>query len=134
VAPQQSGKRARGAEAQDPDCDVRRSAELFERDAKEERSEEPGAKADSGIEPNRCPSQPRGSNGEHARSEIGKVSLHDEADHHGQCERGDVNRRSVKSAGAAFSGHLTLSVRGRRHGSAPAGFTEGFEPRQNRRG
>ena len=36
-----------GAEAEDPCGEVRRPAELIERDSEQERSEEPGAKADA---------------------------------------------------------------------------------------
>ena len=41
------------AEAHNPSGDVRRPAELIERDTEQERAEEPGAKADAGIEPDR---------------------------------------------------------------------------------
>src|SRR2546423_11330221 len=74
-----------GAEAQRPGAEWRRPAELIERDAEQKRSQEPGAKANAGIEPDRCASVPRGGNGEHAGSEIGKVALHDEAGNHGKC-------------------------------------------------
>jgi hypothetical protein len=73
-----------GAEAQRPGGELRRPAELVKRDAEQERPEEPRAKADAGIEPDRCPSVPRGGNGEHAGSEIRKVALHDETDSHGK--------------------------------------------------
>ena len=72
--------------------ELRRPAELVERDAEQKCPEEPGAKADAGIEPDRCPSVPRGGNGEHARSEIGKVALHDEAGNHGKRKHGDVGQ------------------------------------------
>ena len=57
---------------------------MIERDAEEKCSEEPAAKADTGIQPDRCSSVPRGGDGEDTRSEIGEISLHDEADDHGQ--------------------------------------------------
>src|SRR5438045_4664434 len=51
-----------GAEAHDPGSQVRSPAELVERDAEQQRSEESRPKADAGIEPDRCPSVPRGGN------------------------------------------------------------------------
>jgi hypothetical protein len=74
----QTGESA-GAEAQRPGTELRRPAELIERDAEQKCSEEPSAKTDARIESDRCSSVPLGGNGEHARSEIGKVALHDEA-------------------------------------------------------
>ena len=44
-----------GAEADDPGGQLRYPAELIERDAKQERAEECGAKADAGIQPDRRP-------------------------------------------------------------------------------
>src|SRR5262249_61374874 len=43
-----------GSEAQNPGSDLRGTAELVERDAEQQRSEEAGAKADAGIQPDRC--------------------------------------------------------------------------------
>src|SRR6266481_4842169 len=73
-----------GAEAQYPGAELRCAAELIERDAEQECPEEPAAKADAGIEPDRCSSVPRGGNGEDTRSEIGEVALYDEAGDQGQ--------------------------------------------------
>jgi len=70
---------AAGAEAQYPRCELRCPAEFIERDAEEERPEEPGGKAEAGIHPYCCTSVPRDGDGEHTRSKIGEVSLHDEA-------------------------------------------------------
>jgi hypothetical protein len=47
-----------GAKAQRPGRELRRPAELVQRDAEEKRSEETGAKADAGIEPDRCGRKP----------------------------------------------------------------------------
>jgi hypothetical protein len=63
---------------------VQGPAELIERDAEQKRAEEPGAKADAGIEPDRCPSVSRGGHGEYARREIRKISLHNGAGNDGQ--------------------------------------------------
>src|ERR1700730_11470174 len=62
-----------GAEAQRPGGELRCPAELIERDAEQECPEEPAAKADAGIQPDRCSSVPRGGNGEYTRSEIEKL-------------------------------------------------------------
>ena len=85
----QAGEPA-GSEAQRPGREPRSPAELVERDAEQKCPEEPGTKAYAGIEPNCCPPVPRGGDGEHARGEIGKVALHDEAGNHGECKHGDV--------------------------------------------
>jgi hypothetical protein len=50
----QTGESA-GAEAQHPGGGLRSPAKLVERDAEQECAEEAGAKADAGIEPDRCP-------------------------------------------------------------------------------
>jgi len=50
-----------GAEAQYPGAELRCPAELIERDAEKKCSEEPAAKADAGIETDRCSSVPRSS-------------------------------------------------------------------------
>src|SRR5262252_6612630 len=67
-SPNHAGKAA-GAEAKDPGEEARRATELIEGDAEQQGSEEPRAKADAGIEPDRCPSLPRGGNSEYARGE-----------------------------------------------------------------
>src|SRR6516165_7834547 len=54
---------AAGAEAEDPGGELRCPAELIERDAEQERSEESCTKADAGIEPDCCSSMPRGGDG-----------------------------------------------------------------------
>ena len=71
-----------GTEAHNPGGKLRCPPELVERDAEQEGPEEPSRKADAGIEPDRCPSVPRSGNGEHARGEIRKITLHDEAGSH----------------------------------------------------
>jgi hypothetical protein len=56
----------------------------IERDAEEERPEEPGGKADAGIHPYCCASVLRDGDAEHTRSQIGVVPPHDEAGDQGQ--------------------------------------------------
>jgi hypothetical protein len=88
--------------AQYPRDDLRGTAKLVERDAEQECAEEAGAKADAGIEPDRCASVSRGGNGEHTRGEIGKVALHDEAGNHGNAEHRDIGqhrREAEQTAG-----------------------------------
>jgi hypothetical protein len=88
--PDISGQENRGgsagqtSEPKHPGAELRCPAELIERDAEQECPEEPAAKADAGIHPDRCSSVPRGGNGEDTRSEIGEVALYDEAGDHGQ--------------------------------------------------
>src|SRR4051794_4031796 len=79
----QTGEPA-AAEAQHPGRELRRPAELIERDAEQKRTQESRAKADARIDPDRCPSETWGGNREHARSEVRKVALHDEAGNHGK--------------------------------------------------
>src|SRR5207245_1866248 len=55
----QTGEPA-AAETQHPGRELRRPAELIKRDAEQKRPQESRAKADAGIEPDRCPSVPRG--------------------------------------------------------------------------
>jgi len=63
-------REAAGTEAHRPGGELRSPAELVERDAEQECAEEAGAKADAGIEPDRCPQVTRDGDGKHARSEI----------------------------------------------------------------
>ena len=74
-----------GAEAHRPGGELRRAAELIERDAEQQCAEKAGAKADTGVEPDGCSQITRRGNGEHTRREIGKVALHDEAGNDGKC-------------------------------------------------
>ena len=73
-----------GAEAHYLGAELRCPAELIERDAEEKCSEEPTAKADAGMQPDRGFSVPRREDVDDTRSEIGKIPLYDKADDNGQ--------------------------------------------------
>jgi len=63
-----------------------------------------GAKADAGVEPGRCSQITRGGNGEHARGEIRKVALYDEAGNHGKSQQGDVGQHRGEAEQTAGKG------------------------------
>ena len=87
---------------------MRRPAKLIERDAEQECAEEPGAKADAGIQSNRCPAISRGGGGEHAGSEIRKVALHNKADNHGKPEHGEIRQHRGEAECGGYDGGQRL--------------------------